>query len=83
MLYSDMFRTSKCSSSGGVLYKHLPIFYRASYEASSRRYDTNDTIRSDKDIIQKCASCWTFTRKCIMMHGAENKKKTHIYTALT
>jgi len=27
-----MFRTSKFSSSGGVLYKQLTVFYRAFYE---------------------------------------------------
>jgi len=31
-----MFRTSKCSSSGGILYKQLTVLHDASYEESSR-----------------------------------------------
>jgi hypothetical protein len=32
----DMFRTSNCSSSGGVLYKHFTVFHRAPKEESGR-----------------------------------------------
>ena len=39
----DMFRTSTCSSSGGVLYKQLTVFRHTSSEESSRWHDTNDT----------------------------------------
>jgi len=34
--YPRMFRTNICSSSGGVPYKQLTVFHRASYEEFSR-----------------------------------------------
>jgi len=37
-----MFQTSNCTSSGGVLYKQLTVFHRASYEESSRWNDMYD-----------------------------------------
>ena len=49
-----MFRTGNCSSSGGVQYKQLTVFHRASYEESSGWHDMNDIIRSDNDIIEVC-----------------------------
>jgi hypothetical protein len=39
----DVFRSSICSSSGGVLYKQLTVFRRASWKESSRWHSTNDT----------------------------------------
>jgi len=44
LIILDIFRTNNCSSSVGVLYKHLTVFHRASYEESSGWRDTTDKL---------------------------------------
>jgi len=39
-----MFRTSNCSSSGGLLYEQSTVFHHASYEDSSCWHDRNIII---------------------------------------
>jgi hypothetical protein len=72
----DVLRKSNCSTSGGVLYKHLTVFHQASYEESSRWQDMNDAwwntvsclCRTPPDVEQLLAR--NTSRILLLLHRA-------------